>query len=862
MTLPKSLEELKDRKVWVCYPMIPNPAGHDGRGSYDKPPVNPRTLRNGSTTNRSTWSDFETAAACIGKPAKVKLKGKEHDCTIRGVGLPLSGSDGKSAFDLDDCLNLEGLPDDMPLDLDTLEKEGRITETAADVIRLMDTYAEASPSNTGVRVIYSGDPWPKGYAKKIKVPGIDGKPADFDIYEPGKYVTITGRAILDKPIADRTKELLQIRAKYWKDKITTEKEPAELPSVALSDTSPADQWSRWQEEMKRLTDQEIWDAILKRDVKNIITPLYKGDLSGYHNNHSEADQALCDYLYQFTHDTVLTDRLFRLSGLYREKWDRDDYRRGTLQKASQCTRYRVGHIEFTKEEKREYARARDNERLIAALHSRDSDETAVSVPSRNKVYTQTEMINLLFKRTAIPGLSLNQFGMPTKAFHNYALIVELIPELSKHLKFNTFSMLPEIEGVYWNPDPHPVDDDDITEMQYLFSYVYGLDSRADIWNALSRCAKRHPYHPIIDRLKSIEWDGVERLPDLLPRYLGAEKSGYTTAATKLLFYGIIQRIMHPGIKFDYCINFVDQKQGGGKSTLARFLALDDQYFCDDLNDFSDADKAYRRIRNVLVVELGEMVATRRAKDVESIKSFLSRNQDNYCEKYEKISKVIPRHCVFIGTTNRPEFLPADPSGNRRFVPIQCHKEKAVRHPLDNEAETRDYIEQCYGEAMYLGELEGWPLVLDKRFQEDLDFLLEDSAPENHMEGLVLGVLEDMVEKVKDSNDVPTVCTLLVFDLIYNKRLRMAFDINKREPQKYELENIAEILNTKAEGWTKYRTRTGKAGQIKFSEYGVQRAWIYTPENCSSPRSSPVHHPPAKTLVDELTIIPRKETPFN
>ena len=51
-------------------------------------------------------------------------------------------------------------------------------------------------------------------------------------------------------------------------------------------------------------------------------------------SHSEADAALCSMLaFWCGGDTEQMDRLFRQSGLYREKWERDDYRIGTLNKA-------------------------------------------------------------------------------------------------------------------------------------------------------------------------------------------------------------------------------------------------------------------------------------------------------------------------------------------------------------------------------------------------------------------------------------------------------------------------------------------------------------------------------------------------
>jgi len=64
--------------------------------------------------------------------------------------------------------------------------------------------------------------------------------------------------------------------------------------------------------------------------------LYQGDTTGY-GSHSEADAALCSLLAFYTDDPAQIDRLFRDSGLYREKWEREDYRTGTIALARERT---------------------------------------------------------------------------------------------------------------------------------------------------------------------------------------------------------------------------------------------------------------------------------------------------------------------------------------------------------------------------------------------------------------------------------------------------------------------------------------------------------------------------------------------
>ena len=82
-----------------------------------------------------------------------------------------------------------------------------------------------------------------------------------------------------------------------------------------------------------LTDEEVIE--LARGAKNApkFEPLWSGDIHGYPSP-SEADQALVSLLAFYTQDEEQLDRLYRQSGLCRQKWlDRPDYRHKTITRA-------------------------------------------------------------------------------------------------------------------------------------------------------------------------------------------------------------------------------------------------------------------------------------------------------------------------------------------------------------------------------------------------------------------------------------------------------------------------------------------------------------------------------------------------
>jgi putative DNA primase/helicase len=83
-----------------------------------------------------------------------------------------------------------------------------------------------------------------------------------------------------------------------------------------------------------LTDEQVLDAIRSSGASQSFEILFShGDIGQYGDDWSRADLALCNYLTKYSHDPDQLDRLFRRSALYRPKWDREDYRTRTIEKA-------------------------------------------------------------------------------------------------------------------------------------------------------------------------------------------------------------------------------------------------------------------------------------------------------------------------------------------------------------------------------------------------------------------------------------------------------------------------------------------------------------------------------------------------
>lgn len=209
-----------------------------------------------------------------------------------------------------------------------------------------------------------------------------------------------------------------------------------------------------------------------------------------------------------------------------------------------------------------------------------------------------------------------------------------------------------------------------------------------------------------------------------------------------------------------------------------------------------------------IIEMSEMIATVNAKNVEEIKSFLSRQKDTYKVPYDKFTADRPRQCVFAGTSNKLDFLPHDRSGNRRFLPIRIDPDKAEVHILANQQTSRAYFNQLWAEIMVIYRSGEYSLQLSKEASKQLKQEQTTFMPENTLDGQVLGFMEQTAYK--------QVCSTLIFaEALHSGTLT--------RPQAWETRNICDVVNNaiasgELKGWHSYQ------GSRRYALYGKQRGW--------------------------------------
>jgi putative DNA primase/helicase len=203
--------------------------------------------------------------------------------------------------------------------------------------------------------------------------------------------------------------------------------------------------------------------------------------------------------------------------------------------------------------------------------------------------------------------------------------------------------------------------------------------------AVNEVAHAHPFHPVLDWLRTLHHDGVPRIDTWLTDFLKIEDTPYVRLVSRYFLMGMCKRVLEPGVKFDYCL-VLEGEQGRYKSTALRILG--GPWFSDIELDLSNKD-AMSNIRGKWLHEFGEMGSLARA-EASRQKSFLSRQVDEFRPTYGRREIICKRQLAFAGTTNEWEWN-KDPTGGRRFWPV-CVTEMIDIHGL---AAMRD---QLFAEA--------------------------------------------------------------------------------------------------------------------------------------------------------------------
>lgn len=300
-------------------------------------------------------------------------------------------------------------------------------------------------------------------------------------------------------------------------------------------------------------------------------------------------------------------------------------------------------------------------------------------------------------------LETNAKGITIGSLTNCVTVLENDPLLSKHIKHDQFTDRCVVTGrLPWERSERNniwSDGDDAALRVYL-SKVYEIDATKDkIQDALDYVLMQEDrqVHAVREYIQSAEWDGVERLDTLFIRCLLADDTELVRAITRKCLVACVKRVMEPGCKYDYMTILISD-EGIGKSTL--LAKLGGKWFSDSFDFRQDGKGLMEQLDGNWIIESAELKGFSR-QETTTIKAFLSKRDDRYRGAYRRRMSVLPRQCVFFGTTNEDSFL-RDQTGNRRFWTIACRqKEQTVSDDmLEIIHDDGTLIQQIWAEAYH------------------------------------------------------------------------------------------------------------------------------------------------------------------
>ena len=261
---------LRGSQAWVGWRFL-----HDGE-RWTKVPFDPRTGQRASCADPATWAPFEDAVTAYSHGG--------YD----GIGLQLTRP--FVGVDLDGCRR---------------PGTGQLTPWAVEVVHDLATYTEISPSERGLHLIATGT-LPGGW-RRLRDPHIEA-------YDSGRFFTVSGQHLAGTPLSvlDRADALA-----VWHTRLDGQR-----PQATATSQAPVPQGPRPWHSSQTLPDLQLLAKATRAANGATFERLWYGAWDGPYPSQSEADLALCALLAFWTgRDAARIDQLFRLSGLYRVKWD-------------------------------------------------------------------------------------------------------------------------------------------------------------------------------------------------------------------------------------------------------------------------------------------------------------------------------------------------------------------------------------------------------------------------------------------------------------------------------------------------------------------------------------------------------------
>lgn len=260
---------MKELEQWVCW------RSEERGGRRTKVPYSPASGSHARCDDPATWGTFDEARNAV------------REGRYDGLGFVFTTEDPFCGVDLDGCVDPE---------------TGEVEAWAMEIVEELGSYTEFSPSGAGLHVIV-----------RAVLPEGGNRRGGIELYDRGRFFTVTGRRLpgTSHLIEDHQQQISTLHARLF----PPQERNTPDGTVPIGNS---------------ISDEEVVRRAMGAANGGKFARLWMGDRYGYASE-SEADLALCSMLAFWTGpDEDRVASLVARSGLAREKWGRDDYRRRTI----------------------------------------------------------------------------------------------------------------------------------------------------------------------------------------------------------------------------------------------------------------------------------------------------------------------------------------------------------------------------------------------------------------------------------------------------------------------------------------------------------------------------------------------------
>ena len=219
--------------------------------------------------------------------------------------------------------------------------------------------------------------------------------------------------------------------------------------------------------------------------------------------------------------------------------------------------------------------------------------------------------------------------------------------------------------------------------------------------------------------------------------------------------------------------------------------------------------------------------------METVKAFITRQDDKFRHSYGYSVEDHPRQCIIVGSTNNNDGFLRDITGNRRFWPVTCSN-KAPHRPW----EVEEIVPQLWAEAFHYYKA-GEPLYLTADLEAVANQEQVAALESDVREGMIAEYLDTLLPEDWNSMDISERRAFLRGDMLtagnrigkVKRKVVSAVEVwvecFGRDPASIRRSDTYDIFGMlmKIGGWEKYKGNKG--GCIRRHPYGPQRCYVRT-----------------------------------